>query len=173
MAPVRKLFDEDAVARRVGELSAEIATTYPPNMIMIGILTGAFVFMADLMRALDRLGLSPGVEFIRLGSYGHSKESAGEVRLLSDLHTDVDGRAVLLVDDICDTGRSLAFAQDLLRSRGAVKVGTCVLVDKPSRRIVDVEIDFIGFTVPDVFVVGYGIDYADQYRHLPYIGTVD
>lgn len=173
MDPVRTLFDEETVARRVAELAEAVAAEFSPDLLMVGILKGAFVFMADLMRALDRLGLRPGVEFIRLSSYGQSKESAGEVRLVTDLRTDLRGRQVLLVDDICDTGHSLAFAARLLAERGATLVRTCVLVDKPSRRVVDFAADFIGFTVEDVFIVGYGIDYAEQYRHLPYIGTVD
>lgn len=172
MTTVRKLFDENKIAERVGELAEEIAAALPEDFTMIGLLIGSFVFAADLVRALDRLGSTPRVGFVRLSSYGLSRESSGEVKLIGEV-PDVAGRHVLLVDDIVDTGRTQLFATKLLRERGAAGVSACVLVDKPSRREVDVTTHFVGFTVPDVFLVGYGIDYADLYRHLPYIGTID
>jgi hypoxanthine phosphoribosyltransferase len=120
------------------------------------------VFVADLARALDGVGCHPRVEFITLSSYGCGRESAGAVRLIGELPEGVAGRAVLLVDDVADTGRSLAFARDLLLGQGAARVWICALVDKPSRREVEIAVDFTGFTVGDRFVVGYGIDYAEQ-----------
>ena len=173
MATVTKLFDEAEIARRVEELAGEIAGALPPDHMLVGLLKGSFVFMADLIRALDRAGQTPAVEFLRLSSYGHGRESAGDITLIGDVPAGVGGRAILLVDDIADTGRSLDYARNLLVDAGAAPIWSCALVDKPSRREIECPIDFIGFTVDDVFVVGYGIDYAEDYRHLPYIGAVD
>lgn len=167
------LFEEAAIARRVDELARAIAGALGPEFVVIGVLKGSFVFLADLARALHRAGAAPRIEFMRLASYGQSKESSGEVLLLGDAPRDFEGRAVLLVDDIVDTGLSLAFGRRLLEERNAARVCTCALLDKPSRRKVEVAVDFVGFQIPDVFVVGYGIDYGEQYRHLPYIGKVD
>ncbi|MDP6706498.1 MAG: hypoxanthine phosphoribosyltransferase [Alphaproteobacteria bacterium] len=173
MGGVRILFDEQQVARRVAELADEIAAALPQDVTVVGILKGSFVFVADLVRALDRNGLRPGVDFIRLSSYGYGRESAEEVSLVADLGEEVAGRSILLVDDILDTGRSLAFARSLLLKQQAARAWSCALLDKPSRRQVEFAADFVGFTVDDVFVVGYGIDHAEKYRHLPYIGTID
>jgi hypoxanthine phosphoribosyltransferase len=171
-APVRKLFEEAQIAARVEALAGEIVPTMGAEFVVIGVLKGSFVFLADLVRALARAGAAPNVEFMRLASYGQKKESSGEVLLLGDVPRDFERRAVLLVDDIVDTGLSLAYGKRLLTERHASRVRTCALLDKPSRRQVDVVIDFVGFEIPDVFVVGYGIDYAEQYRYLPYIGEV-
>ena len=173
MTSVRTLFGEAEIARRVEELGGEIAAMLPKDAAVVGLLKGSFVFVADLARALARSGLTPRIEFLKLSSYGASKTSSGEVRLLSDLTADIASRQVLLVDDIVDTGRTLAFARSLLLERGAERVVTCALIDKPSRREVDIDADVVGFTVPDVFVVGYGIDHAEHYRYLPYIATID
>ena len=135
-------------------------------------LKGSFVFLADLARALSRAGAAPRIEFMRLASYGQSKESSGEVLLLADAPRDFEGKPVLLVDDIVDTGLSMAYGRRLLLGRNASRVWTCALLDKPSRRKVESTIDFTGFEIPDVFVVGYGIDYAERYRELPFIGKV-
>ena len=168
---VSRLFDEETIARRVEDLAGAIAAALPGDFTIVGLLKGSFVFMADLVRALDRAGAAPRVAFLRVASYGLAKESSGEVRLIGEL-PHVEGRRVLLVDDIVDTGRSLLFARDLLSKEGAAEILTCTLLDKPSRREVDCVADFVGFEIEDVFVVGYGIDYAEQYRHLPYIGVV-
>ncbi len=173
MATVTKLFDERQIAERVELLAAEIANSLPRELVLVVVLKGAFVFGADLMRALDRAGLVLRIEFLRLSSYGHARESSGVVRPIGPLPENVAGRDVLLVDDIADTGRSLTAVRSLLLARGAATVSTCVLLDKPSRREVAVEPDFVGFTIGDVFVVGYGIDFAEQHRHLPYIGSVE
>lgn len=169
---VRVLHDEAALAARVDELARTIAARVPGDVTLVGVLKGAFVFLADLIRALDRHGLTPRVDFMRLSSYGMAKTSSGRIHLIGAA-PDVAGRAVVLVDDIEDTGRSLAFARDLLLEQGASAIWTCVLADKPTRREVDFAADFIGFEVPDVFLVGYGIDYAERYRHLPYLGTIE
>jgi len=173
MTTVTKLFNEDEITVRIAELAAEISGALPHDFMIVGLLKGSFVFVADLIRALDRTGRTPAVEFIHLSSYGHGRESSGEVRLTGDVPESISGRNILLVDDIADTGRSLVRARQLLMDAGATDVWTCGLVDKPSRREVEFTADFIGFTVDDVFVVGYGIDFAESYRHLPYIGVVD
>jgi hypoxanthine phosphoribosyltransferase len=172
MDRVTTLFDAERIARRVDELAAEIAKSLPRELVLVVVLKGGFVFAADLMRALDRFGVILGVDFLRLSSYGTSRESSGTIRTIGPA-PDVAGRDVLLVDDIVDTGRSLVAARGLLLERGAASVATCVLLDKPCRREVEVEPDFVGFPIEDVFVVGYGIDFAEQHRHLPYIGSVD
>jgi hypoxanthine phosphoribosyltransferase len=169
---VRVLFSSAEIATRVDALAAEIAGMLPADFVMIGLLKGAWVFLADLARALNRVGARPEIEFMRLSSYGLAKESSGAVQLLSDIPTGLAGRPVLLVDDIVDTGRSIAFAAAQLRQRGIGNLWICALLDKPQRREVAIAIDFVGFTIGDVFVVGYGTDYAEKYRQLPYIGVV-
>jgi hypoxanthine phosphoribosyltransferase len=170
---MRVLFSAAEIAARVDTLAAEIARTLPADLLMVGVLKGAAVFVADLARALDRAGAHPEIEFIRLSSYGLAKQSSGAVQLLGDIPGGLTGRPVLLVDDIVDTGRSIAYAAAQLRRRGVSDLWICALLDKPQRREIQIAIDFVGFTVGDVFVVGYGTDYAEKYRHLPYIGTVD
>jgi len=172
MTEVAKLFDEARIAERVATLAGEITSAVGRDLVVVGVLKGSFVFLADLVRALSRAGALPRVEFMRLASYGQSMQSSGEVLLLGDVPRDFGGRAVLLVDDIVDTGLSMAYGKRLLAERNAARVWTCALLDKPSRRKVAIALDFVGFEIPDVFVVGYGIDYAEQYRYLPYIGKV-
>jgi hypoxanthine phosphoribosyltransferase len=173
MAPDSPLFDERAIARRVDEMAGEIAARLPMGFLIVGLLKGSFVFVADLLRALNRRGASPQVEFMRLSSYGLGTVSQGEVHLLGDVPLDVKGRTVLLVDDIIDSGHSLAYAKALLERREVARVFICALLDKPSRRKVEIPLDFVGFAIPDVFVAGYGIDYAERYRDLPCIVAVD
>ena len=167
---VTKLFDEQQVERRVRELAAEVAKSFSGEFTVVGILKGSFVFVADLVRALDREGLSPRIEFIRLSSY-RTSQNRSDLRLVGPPPDGMLGQ-VLLVDDIADTGWSLRYATDLLRPQ-ALEIQTCTLIDKPRRREVEVTPDFVGFTVDDVFVVGYGIDYAESGRHRPYIGVVE
>ena len=173
MAGIRVLFSAEEIAARVDALAAEIAGTLPDDLVVVGLLKGAAVFVADLVRALDRARARPEIEFIRLSSYGTAKESSRQVQLLGNVPAGLAGRPVLLIDDIVDTGRSIAYAAALLRQRGIGDLWTCALLDKPQRREVEVAIDFVGFRVGDVFVVGYGTDYAEKYRHLPYIGVVE
>jgi hypoxanthine phosphoribosyltransferase len=168
---VTKLFDQNEIAQQVERLAGEIAGAMGMDLVVVGILKGSFVFLADLIRALDRIGCAPRVEFVRLRSYGLGRETSGDVRLIGEL-PEVAGRAVVLVDDVADTGLSLVYGKPLLEKAGAAEVRTCALVDKPSRRKVPLQLDFVGFTVGDHFVVGYGIDYAERYRHLPYIGAI-
>ncbi len=172
-AEITKLFDERDIAIRVDELAGLAAARLPGDFVIVGLLLGSFIFVADLMRALNRLGCNPTVEFVRLSSYGLGRESSGDPQLVGSAELNLAGRAVLLVDDIVDSGRTLRYARDLLHEKNAASVLTCTLLDKPSRREVSIEPDLVGFTVPDVFVVGYGIDYADQYRELPFLATID
>lgn len=172
MGGIRTLISEAEIAARVETLAGEIARTIPGNFVMVGLLKGAALFLADLARALDRAGAHPEIEFMRLSSYGVATASSGDVRLLGDIPTDVAGWQVLLIDDIVDTGRSIAFAAALLRQRNIGNLWTCALLDKPERRQINVSIDFAGFRIEDVFVAGYGIDRAEKYRHLRYIGVV-
>jgi hypoxanthine phosphoribosyltransferase len=173
MSGMRVLFSAAEIAARVDALAADIARTVPPDFLMVGLLKGAAVFVADLARALDRVGARPEIEFMRLASYGLGKQSNGAVQLLGDVPTGLAGRPVLLVDDIVDTGRSIAYAATQLRRRGVGGLWICALLNKPQRREVEVAIDFIGFSIANVFVVGYGTDHAEKYRHLPYIGIVE
>lgn len=173
MTRIERLFDEAEIAARVETLAKDIVATIGTDFTVIGVLKGSFVFMADLVRALDRAGAQPRIELMRLSSYGRAMQSSGEVKLIGNTPDDFEGRPVLLVDDIVDTGLSLSYGRDLLAGRNTEKVWTCALLDKPSRRKVDMTADFVGFEINDVFVVGYGIDYAERFRHLPYIGLID
>lgn len=170
---VRPLFTAEEIARRVEELGRAVAASLPAELTVVGLLKGAFVFTADLVRALDRAGMRPRVEFLQVSSYGLGTESSGAVKVIGEMPGSIGGQTVLLVDDIQDTGRTLAYTRELLLQHGAARVWTCALLDKPSRRVVDLRLDFVGFEIPDVFVVGYGIDWAERYRHLPWIGRVE
>ena len=170
---IRVLFDADAIAERNASLVEEIKARDPENLLVIAVLKGSFVFAADLLRAMHKACLSPQVEFVHLSSYRAGTTSSGTVTILRDIESDVRGRDVLLVDDILESGRTLAFAKDLLVARGARRVMTCVLLEKPGKRAVNVSADFVGFTCPDLFVVGYGMDVAHSYRELPFVGVVE
>ena len=169
---VRVLFDEATIARRNEEMAKAIVETASPDLLVVAILKGSFMFAADLIRALHREGMAPQVEFVHLSSYRAATVSSGQVSILRDVESNVMGREVLLVDDILESGRTLAFAKDLLMARGAKRVYAAVLLEKPGKRAVDVKADFVGFTCPDVFVVGYGMDVAHNYRQLPFVGVV-
>jgi hypoxanthine phosphoribosyltransferase len=166
------LFDEATLAARIGEMAAAIARAGLRDPIAVPIMTGAFVFAADLLRALHRAGVAPEVDFIQIASYGAGVTSSGRTELLRDLQADPAGRDVLLVDDILESGRTLAFAKDLLIGRGARRVLIAALLEKPHKRAIAVAADFVGFACPDRFVVGYGMDYAGKYRELPYVGAL-
>jgi len=171
--PVRTLFDEEAIARRNTELAQEILAAEPQDLLVVAVLKGSFMFAADLLRALHRVGLSPQVEFVHLSSYRTGTVSTGQVEILRDVQSEVRGRDVLLVDDILESGRTVVFAKDLLMARGAKRVLTAVLLEKPGKRAVSIDAEFVGFTCPDMFVVGYGMDAAHAYRQLPFVGVVD
>lgn len=170
---IRVLFDEQTIAKRNEELAQDIARSNPENLLVVAVLKGSFMFAADLLRALHRVGLAPQVEFVHLSSYLDGTVSTGNVTILRDVESDVRGRDILLVDDILESGRTVTFAKDLLMARGAKRVLTTVLLEKPGKRAVSIEADFVGFTCPDLFVVGYGMDVAHSYRQLPFVGVVD
>jgi hypoxanthine phosphoribosyltransferase len=170
---VRPLYDAAAIAGRNEELAREIAARTGRDLLVVAILRGSFVFAADLIRALHHAGLSPHIEFLQLASYREATVSSGQVEILRDIDSDPRGRDLLLVDDILESGRTLAFAKDLMAARGARQVYTCVLLEKPGKRAVRIEADFVGFRCPDRFLVGYGMDIAHSYRELPFIGMVE
>ena len=165
------LISAKKIAARIEALSDEIETAYAgtSKLIVVGLLRGSFVFIADLVRELD---LPVEVDFMEVSSYGDGMESSREVRILKDLRGEIAGRDVLVVEDIVDTGFTLSHVVRLLESRGPARLKTIALLDKPSRREVEVEATWTGFTIPDEFVVGYGIDYAQRNRNLPFIGKV-
>ena len=167
------LLTEEQIRRRVGDLVGEMARDLRgDNVAMIGVLRGSFMFLADLVRALYHHGVRPRIDFITLESYGAGMVSSGAVRVSKDISLDVTGAEVLVVDDILDTGRTLSFARQHLLARGARTVRTCVLLDKPARRVTPLQADHVGFTIEDRFVVGYGLDYDSHYRELPFIAAV-
>jgi hypoxanthine phosphoribosyltransferase len=166
------IYDAETIAERIEVLAQDIARELPDDVLIIVVLKGSFVFAADLLRALERAGMRPTVDFVTLSSYGAAVESSGTVNLSRDVSEDVRGRTVMIIDDILDTGRTLAFATDLMTARGAKAVHTCVLLDKHEKREVNIEANYVGFPVDDLFVVGYGVDMAHHFRSLPFIGVV-
>ena len=165
------LFSAEQIAARNVEIARDIADRNFHNLLTVSILKGSFIFAADLIRAMHDADVEPDVEFITVSSYGTGKVS-GEVRLLRDIDSDVKDRDVLLIDDILESGKTLTFVRDLMLERGARSVSIAVLLDKPVRRKMDIEADFVAFECPDYFVVGYGMDVAHAFRQLPYIGRV-
>jgi len=164
------ILDAPAIARRVAELGERLCADYRGlTPLFVGMLKGSFVFMADLVRKVD---LPLEVDFLALASYGQGT-SPGRLRILKDLATEVAGRDVLIVEDICDTGHSLKAALQLIGGRSPASLRTCVLLDKPSRREAEVLLDYVGFEIPDRFVVGYGLDHAEKYRNLPDVVALD
>ena len=166
------LFSESQIADRITELAREIAARKPERLLVVPVLKGSFIFAADLIRAMHHAGLSPEVDFMMLSSYRAATRSSGQVQVLRDIESDVKGRHVLLVDDILESGRTLAFAKDLISARGAARVYTAVLLNKPGHLAANIGADFECFKCPDKFVVGYGMDMAHQFRELPFVGHV-
>jgi hypoxanthine phosphoribosyltransferase len=168
---IDEMISAKTIAARIEELCREICEEYADTskLIVVGLLRGSFVFIADLVRELD---LPVEVDFLEASSYGDAMESSREVRILKDLRGQIEGRDVLIVEDIVDTGHTLLHVIKMLKSRKPSKLRTIALLDKPTRREVDARSDWIGFEIPDEFVVGYGIDYAQRNRNLPYIGKV-
>lgn len=168
---VEVMISEQEVNQRVKELGQQISEHYKDSegLVMVGLLRGSFVFMADLARAID---VPMTVDFMTASSYGNNMESTRDVRILKDLDDDIKGKDVLLVEDIIDTGNTLSKVCEILSIREPNSITICTLLDKPSRREVEVNVDWIGFSIPDEFVVGVGIDYAQKYRNLSYIGKV-
>jgi hypoxanthine phosphoribosyltransferase len=172
-ASIRTLFTPEEIAARVAGVAKEIAASKPTGLLVVIVLKGGFVFGADLVRDLARNGISLEIEFISLSSYGASTRTSGEVRVVRDIEVQVAGRDVLIVDDVLDSGLTLKFARDLMIARQASRVAIAAMVDKPAGRVADIEADYVGFTCPDYFVVGYGMDAAHAYRELPMIGVLE
>jgi hypoxanthine phosphoribosyltransferase len=169
---MKVLLDADTIQARVRELAVEIERDYPPaeEIHLVCVLKGGFIFMADLVRAMTpRVSL----DFIAVSSYAKSTKSSGEVRMLKDLDSGLQGRHIVIVEDIVDTGLTLIYLQDILRARAPKTLRTACLLSKPSRRQVDVAVEYIGFTIEDRFVVGYGLDYAEKYRNLSHIAVLN
>jgi hypoxanthine phosphoribosyltransferase len=167
----RVLISQDKIRQAVAKLAAEIRQDYQGKQpLLIGILKGSFVFMADLVR---ELGLPVEVDFVKLSSYGSDTETSGKVKVVQGLKTPIKGRDVLVVEDIVDTGLTVSFLMDYLRKKKPASLRLCALTDKPSRHEVPVTIDYLGFTVPDKFIVGYGIDWNEKFRHLKDICCID
>jgi len=166
----RVLLSEEQLAARIVELGAEITADYAgKEILMIGVLRGAVLFMADLARAIK---VPVAIDFMAVSSYGAGTSSSGVVRILKDLDENVEGKHVLVVEDIIDSGLTLNYLVDNLKSRQPASIKICTLLNKPERRKVDVDIAYNGFTIPDHFVIGYGLDYAEKYRNLPFIGIL-
>jgi hypoxanthine phosphoribosyltransferase len=170
---VTTLFTAEQIQARINELAAHINSEYPDGdpLHFVAVLKGAFMFLSDLARAMSPRPVT--LDFIAVSSYGAATKSSGEVRLLKDLDTPLQGRDVIIVEDIVDTGLTLHYLQDVLRAREPKSLRTACLLSKPSRRKVDVAVEYIGFEIEDKFVVGYGLDHAGQFRHLPFIGIQD
>jgi hypoxanthine phosphoribosyltransferase len=167
----RVLFTEDQIRRRVGEMGIVLAREYAgKNPVLVNILKGGFIFLADLIRSMD---ITCEVDFMVVSSYENNTESSGIVRILSDLGLNIEGRHVVIVEDIVDTGLTLDYLKELLLARNPASLKIVTLLDKFEKRIVDVPIDLVGFRIPNEFVVGYGLDYAQRYRNLPYITRLD
>lgn len=164
------LIGTEELQAKVAELGRQISEDYRGrNPLLICLLRGAVIFLSDLIRATD---IPLEMDFMAISSYGNSTESSGVVRLVMDLKSSITGRNVLIVEDIVDTGRTLAYILDNLRTRRPADIKVCALLSKASRREVQVEVDYLGFEIPDEFVVGYGLDYAENYRNLPFIGVL-
>ena len=164
------LFTEEQLARRVGELAHQITQDYQGReIVLISVLRGSFVFMADLVRQIT---VPCTVDFMAVSSYGSGTTSSGQVKIVKDLSETIEGKDVIVVEDILDSGNTLSYLLKLLEARRPASIRLCTLLDKPERRTKPVEVQYSGFTIPDEFVVGYGLDYDERYRNLPYIGVL-
>jgi hypoxanthine phosphoribosyltransferase len=172
MATTTVLISQADIQQRIQTLAAEIEKDYPmtDEIHLVAVLKGGFMFMADLVRAMSE---RVTMDFMAVSSYGKGTTSSGQVRVLKDLDSNLEGRHVIVVEDIVDTGLTLHYLQDILRARAPRSLKTACLLSKPSRRKVDVQVDYIGFTIEDRFVVGYGLDYAERYRNLPHIAVLE
>ena len=164
------LFSEEQLAEKVAELGARITADYAgKNPLVVSVLKGSYVFMADLTRHID----TPcNVDFMVVSSYGQGTKTSGEVQIIKDIGQKIEGRDLIIVEDILDSGVTLSYLMKVLNARGANSIRLCTLLSKPERHKVEVPIDYLGFEIPDEFVVGYGLDYAEKYRNLPYIGIL-
>ena len=166
----RVLFSEEELKQRVTKIAAEIDRDYAGKQpLLVSVLRGSFIFMADLVRQIH---LPCTVDFMAVSSYGAGTSSSGQVKIVKDLSESIEGRDVIVIEDILDSGNTLSHLLQLLQQRNPASVRLCTLLDKPSRRVKEVELNYCGFSIPDYFVVGYGLDYAEKYRNLPYIGVL-
>ncbi|MDB5097659.1 MAG: hypoxanthine phosphoribosyltransferase [Cyanobacteria bacterium RYN_339] len=165
------LFSEAQIADRIREMGAQIEADYKDKggLLLIGVLRGVAVFFGDMMRAID---LPLDIDFMSISSYGSSTRSSGVVRILKDLDENITGRHVVILEDIIDTGLTLSYLVRLLQERRPASLEICTLLDKPSRRLIEVPVKYTGFTIPDQFVVGYGLDYDQKFRNLPFVGVL-
>ena len=167
---LKVLLSEEQLKEKCAEMGAQITKDYAgKNLLLVTVLKGAVVYMADLMRCID---LPCAIDFMVVSSYGKGTKTSGEVQIIKDIEQPIDGRDLLIVEDILDSGVTLNYLMQVLNARGARSIRLCTLLSKPSRRKVDVSVDYLGFEIPDEFVVGYGLDYAEKYRNLPYIGIL-
>ena len=167
---LRVLLSEDEIREKVRELGGKITADYKnSNLMLVTVLKGAVVFLADLMRQID---VPAEIDFMVVSSYGSGVKSSGVVKIVKDLDVPLAGKDILIVEDILDSGLTLSYIKELLESRGPRSIRIATLLDKPSRRKVDLQADYIGFSVPDEFVIGYGLDYDEKYRNLPYVGVL-
>ena len=166
----RVLFSEEELKNRVAEIAAQIDKDYAGKQpLLVSVLRGSFVFMADLVRQIH---VPCTVDFMAVSSYGAGTSSSGQVKIIKDLSEQIEGKDLIVVEDILDSGNTLSYLLQLLEARKPASVRLCTLLDKPSRRVKDVGVSYSGFSIPDYFVVGYGLDYAEKYRNLPYIGVL-
>ena len=164
------LYSEEALASRVSELAKAIESDYQgKELLVIGVLKGANIFMGDLIR---KINLPLQMDFIAASSYGSSTESSGVVKIVKDLDYSIEGKHVLIIEDIIDTGLTLRYLEENFRSRKPASLEICTLLDKPERRKAEIDVKYVGYQIPDEFIVGYGIDYAEKYRNLPYVATL-
>jgi hypoxanthine phosphoribosyltransferase len=168
--PLEILLSAEQIQKRVAEMAREIRRDFPHDLHLVAVLKGAFIFLSDLVRHMEG---AVSLDFMAVSSYGKGTTSSGEVRLLKDLDTALDGRHVVVVEDIVDTGLTLMYLLEILRARNPRSLRTACLLSKPSRRQVDVSVEYIGFTMDDRFVVGYGLDYGERFRNLGYIAAFD
>lgn len=167
---LKVLFTEDQLKARVAELGAQITRDYQgKSPVLVSVLRGSYIFMADLTRSID---IPCTVDFMSVSSYGKGTTSSGQVNILKDLSEPIEGKDLIIVEDILDSGNTLFYLRDVLLARKPASVSICTLMDKPERRTKDITADYSGFQIPDAFVVGYGLDYAEKYRNLPYIGIL-
>ncbi|CAM3225041.1 hypoxanthine phosphoribosyltransferase [Streptobacillus ratti] len=164
---------EEEIANKVDEIAKKISSDFEgQSLLLVGLLRGSAVFLADIARKIDYNKVDLTLDFMNVSSYGNSMKSSREVRILKDLDEDVNNRHILIIEDIVDTGRTLSEVKKMLLMRNPKSLKICTLLDKPERREVEIDVDYIGFKIPDFFVVGYGIDYAQKHRTLPFIGKV-
>jgi hypoxanthine phosphoribosyltransferase len=172
-APLEILLSEEQIQKRVAELARELGRDFPAGVHLVAVLKGAFIFLADLIRQIPGGAGDVSIDFITVASYAGATSTSGEVRLLTDLNMAIEGKDVVIVEDIVDSGTTLRYLQDILRARNPRSLATACLLSKPSRRQVAVEVEYVGFTIEDRFVVGYGLDHDERYRNLPYIAALE